>query len=81
MNNWPSISYLYVWPESEALTKAANEGSKSQVYTTPTLESDEPLNDEVAEAIEQLHSQSYKREETSSLDKNGLKALIVCFIT
>lgn len=78
INNWPQISYLYIWPESQAFKKAIQEGNNGQVYTAPVLKSEELLKDEVAEAIRELHNQGYQREETG-FDKNALKTLIVSF--
>lgn len=79
MNNWPSISHLYLWPESERLKKALQENTEAAVYTTPILKNDEPLRDEVAEAIQQIQAQPYKQLE-HGFDKNALKALIVSWL-
>jgi hypothetical protein len=76
ISNWSSIAYLYIWPESERFKKAINDDSEGSVYTTPVLKSDEPLKDEVAEAIQQLQVQPYKQIE-HGFDKTALKALIV----
>jgi hypothetical protein len=76
IENWSSISYLYQWPESERLKRALAENTTPHVYTMPSLKSDQQLNDEVAEAIEKLQGRPFKRD-TPSLDKNGLKMLIV----
>jgi hypothetical protein len=75
ISNWESIAYLYLWPESTCLYSAIQEGNYSQIYTTPSLKSEELLNDEVAEAIGQLQNQAYKREDYG-VGKEALKALI-----
>jgi hypothetical protein len=76
MSDWPSISYLYFWPESERLKKALNDKVDNFAYTTPSLKNEELLKDEIVEAVEQIQSVQFKRSEVG-FDKNGLKTLIV----
>lgn len=77
LQHWPSIAYLYVWPESERLKKAIQDGIDDPVHTIPVIRNDEPLKDEVSYAIQQLQLNQPPKQTEYSLNKNGLKALIV----
>ncbi|KAI6208126.1 hypothetical protein M3Y96_00081800 [Aphelenchoides besseyi] len=74
MEDWSSISHLYIWPESDRL-KQVDESSRSLVYTIPIIKSDQQLVDEIPETVEKIRGYKFSRKSVSP-DVNGLKALI-----
>ncbi|KAI6232943.1 hypothetical protein M3Y99_00954200 [Aphelenchoides fujianensis] len=74
MEDWPSISHLYIWPESARLHQS-NDAARPLVYTMPVLKHEQPLSDEMPEAVQKLRGQPAARPAVSS-DLNGLKTLI-----
>ncbi|KAI6192750.1 hypothetical protein M3Y94_01321900 [Aphelenchoides besseyi] len=74
MEDWSSISHLYIWPESDRF-KQVDESSRSLVYTIPIIKSDQQLIDEIPETVEKIRGYKFSRKSVSP-DVNGLKVLI-----